>query len=345
MKINPDKVSKILIIKPRGIGDIVLSTIVLDNLHYHFKNVKIDYLTEHFARHSVSNNPLVNKVLTMNRKDNVLKIAWELRKEKYDMIIDLWSNPKTAQITFLTRAKYRVGFAYRGRQYAYNILGTSERGTHHSAEHNLELLKAINVEIISKRIHYYVGDTEKIFADDFFETTFKRDDIVFGIIPSGSWDSKRCTKQKWLEICNALINEFKSKILILWGPGDEDDAGYLQTNLNEKCILAPKSSLLQLAALISKCYAVVSNDSGPMHISAALGVPTIGLFGPTNPRGHRPYSETSDYVIKDDLWCICCDKLICPYKHECMTELPVQQVITKLKNIINLKYNRKSLES
>ena len=177
MKINSDKISKILIIKPRGIGDIVLSTIVLDNLHYHYKNVKIDYLTEYFAKHSVSNNPLVNKVLTMYKKDNVIKIALKLRKEKYDMIIDLWSNPKTAQITFLTRVKYRVGFAYRGRKYAYNILGTSERGTHHSAEHNLELLKALNVEIISKRIHYYIGSQEKIFADEFFKTTFNKDDI------------------------------------------------------------------------------------------------------------------------------------------------------------------------
>lgn len=91
---------KILCIKPRGIGDIVLSTIVLDNLHNHFPKAKIDYLTEHFAKYSVANNPLVNKVLTMHKTEFVAKVAWRVRKEKYNLIIDLWSNPRSAQITF-----------------------------------------------------------------------------------------------------------------------------------------------------------------------------------------------------------------------------------------------------
>ena len=85
-----------------------------------------------------------------------------------------------------------------------------------------------------------------------------------------------------------------------------------------------------MAALISKCTVVVANDSGPMHISAALGIPTLGIFGPTNPKAHGPYSQNSDYVIKDDLECIICNKLICPLQHECMRELPVDKVINKL---------------
>jgi lipopolysaccharide heptosyltransferase II len=335
MKINPLEIKKILCIKPRGIGDIVLSTIILDNLIAHFPNVKIDYLTEHFAKDSVSNNSLVHKVLTMHKTEFVLKVAWRVRKEKYDMIIDLWSNPRSAQITFLSRVKYRVGFAYRGRKYAFNILGTSEKGEHHSAEHNLELLKAIGVPIISKNIHYTVRDFDKFFADDFFIKNFKENELVFGIIPSGSWDSKRCTKAKWLEICNAAIKSFNCKILVLWGPGDEEDAEFLKQNLGDQCCLAPKSSLLQLGALISKCNLIISNDSGPMHIAAAIGVPTIGLFGPTNPRGHRPYSPNSDYVINDKLDCICCDKLICPLQHECMTELNVSDVILKINSLLN----------
>ena len=128
MKINPAEIKKILCIKPRGIGDIVLSTIILENLHNHFPNAKIDYLTEHFAKYSVANNPLVNKVLTMHKAEFAIKVAWKIRKEKYDLLIDLWSNPRSAQITFFSGVKYRVGFAYRGRKYAYNILGTSEKG-------------------------------------------------------------------------------------------------------------------------------------------------------------------------------------------------------------------------
>jgi heptosyltransferase-3 len=106
-----NNVSKILCIKPRGIGDIVLSTIVIDNLKAHFPSVKIDYLTEHFARSAVEKNPLINKVITIDKREFPIKAALKIRKEKYDVILDLWSNPRSAQITFFSGVKYRVGFA------------------------------------------------------------------------------------------------------------------------------------------------------------------------------------------------------------------------------------------
>lgn len=337
MKINPTEIKKILCIKPRGIGDIVLSTIIIENLQNHFPNAKIDYLTEHFAKYSVANNPLVNKVLTMHKTEFVGKVAWRIRKEKYNLILDLWSNPRSAQITFLSGVKYRVGFAYRGRKYAYNILGTSGKGEHHSAEHNLELLKPLDVKIISKNIHYNVGVLEKFFADDFFNENNLNDKNIFGIVPSGGWDSKRCDKNKWVEICKSISEEFNCSILVLWGPGDEIDAEFIKSNLGNECLLAPKSTLPQLASLIAKCKVIIANDSGPMHIAAALGIPTFGIFGPTNPKAHGPYSPKSDYIIKEDLDCIICNKLICPFQHECMTQLDVNKITEKVKALLNEK--------
>lgn len=337
MKIDPLSIKKILLIKPRGIGDIVLSTIVLENLRNHFPVAIIDYLTENFAKYALKNNPLINKVLGFSKKDLLFKVVSSIRKEKYDLVIDLWSNPRSAQFTFLSGAKYRVGFAYRGRKYAYNVLGTTEKGDHHSAEHNLELLKPLGVNIISKRTHYYLGDIENLFAEEFFTNNFLKNNFVLGVIPSGGWDSKRCDKRKWVEICLAAVEKYKCKIFVIWGPGDEGDAEFIKENLHSYCTLAPKSTLEQMAALIAKCNLIIANDSGPMHISAALGVPTLGIFGPTNPKAHRPYSKNSDYVIKEDLHCIICNKLVCPYEHECMTQLDVSLVLQKLDSLINEK--------
>ena len=334
MKINPLEIRKILCIKPRGIGDIVLSTIVLDNLKAHFPFARIDYLTENFAKQTLNNNPLINKVIGFSKKDFILKVVRMLRKEKYDIVIDLWSNPRSAQITFLSGAKYRVGYAYRGRKYAYNILGTSDKGNHHSAEHNLELLSALGVKILSKKIHYYIGKAEEKIAEEFFEENFPSGKIIFGILPSGGWDSKRCDKEKWVDICKGMISNFDCKILIIWGPGDEMDAQFIKEKLQDECVLAPKTKLKQLAAFISKCDLVIANDSGPMHISAALGVPTLGIFGPTNPKAHGPYSPNSDYIIKEDLHCIICNKLICAYKHECMKELDTELVLNKVRAML-----------
>jgi len=331
----PNEIKKILCIKPRGIGDIVLSTVILDDLKKTFPSAEIHYLTETFAKDAFANNSLIAKVHTMEKTGFVLKVAARLRKEKYDLIIDLWSNPRSAQITFLTHAKYRVGFSYRGRKYAYNILGTSEKGEHHAAEHNLELLKALGIEITSKRIHFYVSDGYNNCAKEFIRLNLPIDKKIVGIIPSGGWASKRCDANKWVEICNAIKQKYDVVFLILWGPGDESDSNYIKSILKDDAVLIPEVKIGKLSALIKNCDIVIANDSGPMHIAAALGVPTLGIFGPTNPKAHGPYSPNSDYVIKEDLHCIICNKLECPYDHECMRQLPVEKVLSKFENLFN----------
>ncbi len=337
MQIDKDEIKKILCIKPRGIGDIILSTIVLDNLKSYFTSATIDYMTEHFAMPSLQNNPMINKIISADRKEFVLKTIFKIRKENYDLILDMWSNPRTAQLTYFSKAKYRVGFAYQGRKYAYNILGTSERGDHHSAEHNLELLKPLEIPITSKNIHYYVSDDEKVFADNYFQKNFNANEKIIGIIPAGGWSSKRCDASKWVEICREILKKYKVKFLILWGPGDEDDTYFIQEQLNEDAVTIPSLSLRKMCALFNICNVIIANDSGPMHISAAMGKPTLGIFGPTDPKKHGPYSPNSTYVIKEDLFCIVCNKLICPYNHECMLQLPLEKVMDKFTELLELK--------
>ncbi|GAB4297189.1 MAG: lipopolysaccharide heptosyltransferase II [Ignavibacteriaceae bacterium] len=329
---NPEAklVKRILLIKPRGIGDVLLSTIILENLKNYYTFAEIDYLVEPFVKPVLENISLINSVHTIGKKEFPLKAAARLRKYRYDMIIDLWSNPRSAQITFLTGAKFRVGFGYRGRKYAYNIRGTSAKGAHHSAEHNLELLHTLGIPVISKKIHFNLTPDEIKKAKHYFAENIKTTKPVIGIIPAGGWPSKRCDAVKWVEICRAIENKFDLKFLILWGPGDEKDSEYICNELGEVSHIAPPTELREMAALINQCDLVIANDSGPMHIAAALNIPTIGIFGPTNPKAHGPYSQNSSYVIKEDLFCIICNKLTCPYNHECMLELPVEKILSAI---------------
>ena len=125
--IEKNKVNSILIIKLRGIGDVILSTICIKNLLKEFPNAKIDYLTEKPSKEALSNINELNQILVLDRKSNKKKIRTllDIRKNKYDLIFDFFTNPTTAIMTFLSGAKYRVGFPYRGRKYAYNIYGPS----------------------------------------------------------------------------------------------------------------------------------------------------------------------------------------------------------------------------
>ena len=337
MNIKQEEIKKILCIKPRGIGDIILSTIVLENLRAAFPKTEIHYLTEEFAKRAVENNSFVTKILTFKKNDLVFKTINKVRKERYNIVIDFWSNPKTAQITFLSGAKYRVGFEKRGRRYAYNILGKSGSMSKHAAEDNLVLLDVLSVPIISKSIFYQTSGEEKEFAENFFNDKIGQNEFhLIGIIPSGGWKSKRCDASKWIEICNEIQKSIKNKFIILWGPGDEKDAKEIHTGVAPAPIMSPTTSFGQLSGLIEKCDLVIANDSGPMHAATALGIPTIGIFGPTNPENHRPFSANSDFVIKDDLHCIICNKLVCPYNHECMLELDPKVFVTKTKKLLNL---------
>jgi len=336
MNINSNRIKKILIIKPRGIGDIVLSTTVLDNLNSYFPAAEIHYLVEEFAKQSVENNPLVKKIHTMQKTEFSYFVSRRIRKEKYDLIIDLWSNPRSAQITFLSGAKYRLGYSYRGRRYAYNIKANAGRGDVHSAEHNLELLKAIDVPITSKNIHYYINKNSQEKADRFIKSLKLINKNIIGIIPSGGWESKRCDAVKWIEICKELINKLDVSLLLLWGPGDERDAEKIKSELQDEITIAPETDVDEMAALINNCDVVIANDSGPMHIAAALNIPTLGLFGPTDPKKHGPYSDNSTYIIKDDLDCIICNKLVCPFNHECMLSISNEMVSYKIIELLNL---------
>lgn len=336
MEINKDKVGKILIIKLKGIGDVVLSTIVLDNLIEDFPNAKIDYLTENPSLPLLQKISSVNNVHVFRNEGTFsgLNLIRKIAAERYDLILDFYSNPRTALITFLSGAKYRAGFPYRGRKYAYNLFGPEERGKFHAAQLHLELLKMVGLSVSHNNLHAGIDENDTRFASAFFKKNFDSDDFVVGISPSGGWDSKKYPPEKFVELLNSLSAIYKVKFLILWGPGDAEDAEIIFNSTKNKSAIAPKSTIRQMAALIQKCKVLIANDSGPMHISTAVGTPTLSIHGPTSPQLQGPYGEKHEWVRLDELECIECNLLKCPKNQECFFLLPIQKIIDKFELLI-----------
>jgi lipopolysaccharide heptosyltransferase II len=334
--IDKKRVKKILIIKLRGIGDVLLSTVIVKNLLDEFPDAKIDYLTEKPGKLALSSINEINEILLLERKSALqkIKLIMEIRKRDYDLIFDFFSNPTTALITFFSRAKYRVGFPYRGRKYAYNLFGPEERGKYHSADLHLETLKAVGIEVTSNDQLFSFSNEEKMFADEFFAENDLRGKAVVGICPSGGWDSKKCTPNKFAEFARAIHNKYNVELLILWGPGDLKDATEIKRRLPETSIFMPATSIKQMASVISHCTVLIANDSGPMHISATVGTPTIALFGPTDPKLQGPYGNKHEIVRLDALDCINCNLTECPKNKECFTNIAPEMVLGKFDNII-----------
>ncbi len=335
---NKNNIKKILIIKPRGIGDVVLSTIVLDNLLNEFPGTSIDYLTEKPSDSFLQNITEVSEVVLLKKnslKDKTTTIL-NVRKRKYDLVFDFYSNPFTAQITFLSGAKYRAGFPYRGRKYAYNLFGPEERDKYHSAILHLKFLEKLGISSEIEKIHFGIDSESQQKADFFFFNNFSNNDLVIAVSPSGGWDSKKAPNEKFAEFADEIINKLNAKVLIMWGPDDKNDAENISSLMVNKAYLAPPTSIVEMGAFMKNASLTLANDSGPMHISAAVGTPTLGLFGPTAPEFQGPFGDKNNFIILNDLDCIKCNLLKCPKHKECFYNIEAAAVVKKIKSLLQI---------
>lgn len=338
MQIDKNKIKKILLIKPRGIGDVVLSSVVFDNLIDEFPEAKIDYLTEKPSNFLLDSLGFLNEIIIMKKKtlSDRIKLFSLIRKNKYDLVFDFYATPLTTQITFLSGAKYRVGFPYKGRKYAYNLFGPIERGKFHAAELHLEMLKSVGLKGDKNNLKIGFSEEDIDFANNLKAEINSNDQLLIGVSPSGGWASKKCPADTFSKLVNEVQKKYNCKILILWGPGDKDDAEYIFNNrLNENIIFAPPTSIGQMATCISVCDIFIANDSGPMHISTAVNTPTLSIHGPTSPRLQGPYGNKHSYIRVEDLDCIECNLLDCPKNQECFRNLNTEMFISSVEELLN----------
>ncbi len=336
--IDYSSVQRILIIKLKGIGDVILSTIVLDDLRARFPNARIDFLTEPPSRVVLEPLKQINRVVILDKKKtfSALTTILKVRFAQYDLVIDFYANPRTALITFLSGAPLRAGFPYRGRSYAYNIKGPEERATMHSAALHRHFLNVIGIPAYSNRLYAGITDEAKVFAKQYFAEKKLIDKNVLIVSPSGGWESKKCDPDIFAKFAAAISNKHHLVPLIVWGPGDKSDAEQIHQLLTDS-LLAPATTISEMAALVELSKAVIANDSGPMHISAAIGTPTLSIHGPTDPKLQGPFGAQHSTIRLDELECIGCNLLNCPKKHECFTQLPVERVVKEFDAMISGK--------
>jgi heptosyltransferase III len=333
--LDPTAIRSILIIKLRAVGDVLLSTIVTPNLRRAFPNARIDFLTEPPSVDILRGNPSVDNTLVFNIATmSGLSLIRMVRQRKYDLVIDLFGNPRTALVTYLSKAPYRVGFRFRQRAYAYNILVEPRGGTVHNTQFNLDALEAIGVPITERSLQFRFSKEDEDYVSGFVSKVAGKGDLVVGINTGGGWYTKRWGLAQYAELADRLVTESGARVLLLWGPGQREDVERLQGLMKSKAVIPPATTLKQLGALLRICTFVVSNDSGPMHLAAAVGTPVLGIFGPTNPLLQGPYGSKNMTVRKEGLDCLGCNLTKCPIGNICMAELSVDDVMRAVRSLM-----------
>lgn len=320
---------KILVIKLRAIGDVILATPVLENLQQAFPSAQIDFLTEKPCASIVEGHPAVHEVLVLDRKQKRASraLVQQVRQRRYDVVFDLFGNPRSAVLTWLSGAPMRVGFLFRGRKYAYTLKVEPRGDRVHEVEFNLDALRALQIPIVSRQLHVAVDVESASFAAKFWREHNLEDRLVIGLNASGGWYTKRWPLENFAHLGDRLHRELNAVVLLLWGPGELEDMKTIAQNMQAPYLLAPSTNLKQLAALLSRLTLLVSNDSGPLHLAAAMDTRVVGIYGPTRPELQGPWGDGHETVVKTGLRCLGCNGVTCKIvTHDCMQQLGVEVV-------------------
>ncbi len=330
---NRAGINSILVIKPRAIGDVLLATPVLTNLRREFPWAQIDFLVETFAAPILDGNPYVDHVYSYDtERDSSVSVIKRVRANKYDLVLDLFANPRTAIITLFSGARTRVGFPFKWRRIAYNILIPPRSGEFHNVDFNLNALRHLGIRVEDSKPVFRVQPNSRVKAQEFLKRTGLTSKRFITINIGGGWQTKRWPAESFANLSGFVHDELSLDAVVLYGPAEKNDAQWICAN--SKAILAPPTTLHEMGAIMEESLLLVTNDSGPMHIAATLNVPTLAIFGPTSPRLQGPLGNISEIVRNEKLECLECNLTKCPIGNPCMKELDPQAVFSKLTNLL-----------
>lgn len=319
---------KILVIKPSSLGDVVHSLPFLSVLRDRFPRSEIHWIIAKGFEGLLEGHPMINRLLVINKDEwkkikNVKDTISELRslfkslkKEKFDIVADLQGLLRSGVLTAATGASVRVGFkeAREGSSifYTHRVEGGKDI---HAVDRYLKIAKFLGCDIAdvcfplplsfgSSRVTQYLPDKEYAV-----------------LVPGARWKTKKWPPEKFGEVASRLPMKF----LVVGGKSDTDISNKVVNSSKGNAIsIAGKTNIKELIEIMRKAKFVVSNDSGPMHIAAALGVPVFAIFGPTNPLRTGPYGK-GHIIIRKGVECSPCYKRSCR-DIKCMEMIGVKEV-------------------
>ena len=336
------------------IGDMVLLTPALRALRKTYPDAHIAMLLSPIVAGLMAEHPYLDELIVYDkRRENkgfcaLWRLAQSLRRTKFDLAVVLHPNSvRSALISYLAHIPERIGTRISGRG-IFLTKTVVDRTDIHEVERYLRILKLIGVDEPDRKLEFWhtpedsrtcyqlLEQAGSMFYDDCIakaNISGKPSDLLVGINPGTTWQSKRWGLERFAQIITVLVEEFQVRIILTGAPSEKALGDELRKLTSSDFInLIGKTTLLQLGALIERFALYITCDSGPMHIAAAVNTPTIALFGPTSPTRHRPYGH-GHVVIQKHVGCPPCYERICKRHHECMDAIAVDDVMAVFKKI------------
>jgi heptosyltransferase-2 len=348
---NPEK---ILIVRFSSLGDIVLATPLIESLKQKFPQSQIFFLTKSQYQDLLKNDPNIFSLIKFDPKEKhqgisgFLKLIRELRTFNFDIVVDLHANLRSFFIRHLlkTRVKIKYDKRWLTRFLLVHFKFFKVKPTH-TVDSYLKALKKIDVDSSEKDPKIFLDQESKNFSKDFFiEKKIEKDDIVVGMHPGARWETKRWSEEKFARVCQILNQKPKVKIILFGDQKNQEVIERISPHVeDQKLLKAVNLPLNEFMSLIKRCDCFVTNDSGPMHIASALGVPVVAIFGPTHPQlGFSPIGS-ENIVMTANVKCSPCslhgEKKCHKKSRYCMDLIEPEMVTDAVEKILKKKFSLK----
>lgn len=337
---------RILIVRTDRIGDVVLSTPAIRAVRDAYPNAYIAMAVAPYAKEIVEGNPFLDEVIVFDKGGRekglrgTLRFSSRLKEKKFDAAFILHPTNRVHLVTYLAGIPKRIGYDRKlGFLLTDRIEHRKQFGEKHELEYNLDLLEAMGIEATDKAPFIAIKPEAELWADELFKKeSILKSDKLLAIHPGASCPSKIWPRERFAEVADALALKYGFKVLLIAGPRDSAVAQEVLAGLRCPVVnLAGKTSVAHLASVLKRCALFISNDSGPVHIASAVGVPVISIFGRSQkglgPLRWGPVGKDG-YVLHKPMGCIECLAHNCRKDFLCLKAITVSDVLKVADSIL-----------
>ncbi len=339
---------KILLIKLAAVGDLVIASTFFEKLRLRYPRAEIQLLVGRSCLQIVKNNPAIDRVLVANdtaiykgsfpgKCREFVRLVALLRRERFDQVFIMHRAWPFKLLALLANIPLRVGLANRR---LFNTLTQTVTPAAHRNEREvyLDLLRKTGGPVEYDRSHFHLSPEDDEFCAGFLSRhAIAEDEVLVAIAPGGgdnvksSMPSRRWPRDRFAQLIQKIQQHQPCRIVLVGGPKDRETVSAIREQCPES-IDATHLTFGEMASIFRRCKVYVGNDSGPLHIASAMGLPTLALFGPTDPRQWASPDATNTVLFKN-VECSPC------YRHgefpdcrhlSCLTAIEVDEVFDQL---------------
>ena len=331
---------KILVYQTAFLGDLILTTPLIESIKNLFPNSHLAIITKSFGKDVLKNNPYVDELIIFEKKkDSTIELIKKIRK-RFDIAISPHRSHRSSYVLFLAGIKKRIGFDKYGFSFLHTDTVQHRFDGTHEIERNLKLLEKLpnfDEKKLAKDPKLFLDKEEDKYIEKYNLTS--KNYIV--IAPGSKWATKRWTAKGFATVIDYLISN-KEDIVLLGGKEDEEFVHKILDSTKHKPLnLVGKTSLRESFALVKHSKLLISNDSAPVHMAVSFNIPIIDIYGPTvKDFGFYPY-KNGIIIEVEGLKCRPCGlhgHNKCPIgTHECMESIDPKTVIENIGKILNQK--------